>query len=172
MLVSGGLDSATCLAIAQRHGVTRFETAGSHPGDMIDRIHDGGGVLIHKSTQLRHAVKAAASGVDAVTIVGMEAGGHRGAFNADDAARSLVGLFSLLPAVVDAVDVPVVATGGIADARTIAAAFVLGASAVQIGTGLLRTPEAGIAPAWADAIGAALPEGTVPTRAFSGRLGL
>jgi nitronate monooxygenase len=74
---------------------------------------------------------------------------------------------------VDAVGdkVPVVATGGIADARGIAAAFVLGASAVQIGTGLLRTPEAKIAPAWADALGRANPEDTTATRAFSGRLG-
>ncbi|WP_342071650.1 NAD(P)H-dependent flavin oxidoreductase [Yoonia algicola] len=68
-------------------------------------------------------------------------------------------------------NVPVVATGGIADARGVAAALLLGASAVQIGTGLLRTPEAGIASPWADGIGAALPEDTVPTRAFSGRLG-
>ena len=67
--------------------------------------------------------------------------------------------------------VPVVATGGIADARGIAAALILGASAVQIGTGLLRTPEAKTAPAWADALGRANPEDTLPTRAFSGRLG-
>jgi len=79
----------------------------------------------------------------------------------------------LLPAVVDAVGdrVPVVATGGIADARGIAAALILGASAVQIGTGLLRTPEAKLATAWADAIGRAQPEDTAATRAFSGRLG-
>lgn len=101
----------------------------------------------------------------------MEAGGHRGAFDAADAASALVGLFSLLPAVVDAVDLPVVATGGIGDARGVAAAMTLGASAVQIGTGLLRSPEAAIAPAWADAIGVTTPEGTVATRAFSGRLG-
>jgi nitronate monooxygenase len=77
----------------------------------------------------------------------------------------------LLPAVVDAVKIPVVATGGIADGRGVAAALVLGASAVQIGTALLRAPEAGTAPAWADAIGRARPEGTIATRAFSGRLG-
>ena len=81
------------------------------------------------------------------------------------------GLFSLLPAVVDAVRVPVVATGGIADARGVAAALVLGASAAQIGTGYLRCPEAGIDPAWADAIGRTPPEGTMLTRAFSGRAG-
>ena len=102
---------------------------------------------------------------------GMEAGGHRGAFQAAEAERSLVGLFSLLPAIVDAVDVPVVATGGIGDARGAAAALLLGASAVQIGTGFLRASESGIPSAWADAIARASPEDTVATRAFSGRLG-
>jgi Nitronate monooxygenase len=66
---------------------------------------------------------------------------------------TMVGLFSLLPAVVDVVKIPVVATGGIADARGIAAALVLGASAVQIGTGFLRCPEAKLPKAWADAMG-------------------
>ena len=101
----------------------------------------------------------------------MEAGGHRGAFQAADAESAMVGLFSLLPAIVDAVPVPVVATGGIADARGIAASLILGASAVQIGTGFLRAPEAGIPAAWADALADALPENTTVTRAFSGRAG-
>ena len=83
----------------------------------------------------------------------------------------MVGLFSLVPAVVDAVQLPVVATGGISDSRGIAAAFALGASAVQIGTGFLRCPEAQIHPAWADAIGRTSPEGTVLSRVFSGRAG-
>ena len=87
------------------------------------------------------------------------------------AQAELVGLFALLPAVVDAVKVPVVATGGIADARGVAAALMLGASAAQIGTGFLRCPEAKLAPAWADAIGRTLPEQTMVTRAFSGRPG-
>ena len=80
-------------------------------------------------------------------------------------------MFALLPAVADAVRVPVIATGGIADARGVAAALILGASAVQVGTGFLRCPEAKLAPAWADAIGRALPEQTLVTRAFSGRPG-
>jgi nitronate monooxygenase len=84
---------------------------------------------------------------------------------------NMVGLFSLLPAVADVVKVPVVATGGIADARGIAAALALGASAVQIGTGFLRCPEAKLPKAWADAMGHTLPEQTLLTRAFSGRLG-
>ncbi|MCL4136703.1 UNVERIFIED_CONTAM: hypothetical protein GTU68_045765 [Idotea baltica] len=123
------------------------------------------------ATTVTEALAAEAAGADVIVAQGMEAGGHRGAFEAADASTALVGLMALLPAVVDAVQVPVVATGGIADARGVAAALVLGASAVQIGTGLLRTPEAQISPVWADAIGAAKPEDTIATRAFSGRLG-
>ena len=82
-----------------------------------------------------------------------------------------MGLFALLPQVVDAVRLPVVATGGIADARGIAAALLLGASAVQIGTAFLRCPEAHLPQAWSDALAAARPEGTTLTRAFSGRAG-
>ena len=122
-------------------------------------------------TTVAEAIAAEAAGADAVVAQGMEAGGHRGAFDAGDADTALVGLFSLLPAVVDAVKVPVVATGGIGDARGIAAALTLGASAVQIGTGLLRAPEAKTHQAWADAIGQAKPEDTIAPRAFSGRLG-
>jgi nitronate monooxygenase len=99
----------------------------------------------------------------------MEAGGHRGAFDVTQAEMRMIGLFSLLPAVVDAVNVPVVATGGIADGRGIAAALLLGASAVQIGTAFLRCPEAKIPSAWADAIGNAAPEDTIITRTLTGR---
>lgn len=83
----------------------------------------------------------------------------------------MVGLFALLPAVADAVKVPVIATGGIADPRGVAAALVLGASAVQVGTGFLRAPEAKLPLAWADAIRCTRPEQTLVTRAFSGRAG-
>jgi nitronate monooxygenase len=124
-------------------------------------------------TTVAEARQAVAAGADVIVAQGMEAGGHRGSFDAERPDTALIGLFALLPAVVDAIgnSVPVVATGGIADARGIAAALLLGASAVQIGTGLLRTPEAKLAAAWADAISKAQPEDTAPTRAFSGRLG-
>lgn len=144
---------------------------GVYPAPFVVRMKERGVKWFATVTTVAEARAAEAAGADVVIAQGAEAGGHRGTFDADQAERAMVGLFSLLPAVVDAVSVPVVATGGISDARGIAAALLLGASAVQIGTGLLRTPEAGLAPAWADAIGTALPEDTVPTRAFSGRLG-
>ncbi len=122
-------------------------------------------------TTVAEAKAAADAGADVIVAQGAEAGGHRGAIEAGEAEAKAIGLFALLPAIVDAVDVTVVATGGIADAHGIAAALALGAPAVQIGTGLLRTPEANLAPAWADAIGAAAPEDNMVTRAFSGRAG-
>ena len=121
-------------------------------------------------TTVSEALAAEKAGADAIIAQGMEAGGHRGAFAASQ-ANNMVGLFSLLPAVVDAVKIPVIATGGISDDRGMAASLILGASGVQIGTGFLRAPEAAIASAWSDAIGRAAPEDTVASRVFSGRLG-
>jgi nitronate monooxygenase len=117
------------------------------------------------------ALAAEAAGADVIVAQGAEAGGHRGSFDAASAEREMVGLFALLPAVVDAVRVPVVATGGIADGRGAAAALVLGASAAQVGTAFLRCPEAGIPAAWADALAHTAPEHTMVSRVFSGRAG-
>jgi nitronate monooxygenase len=122
-------------------------------------------------TTVAEARTAQAAGADVIVAQGAEAGGHRGCFEAAQAERQQIGLFALLPAVLDAVKVPVVATGGIADARGIAAALLMGASAVQIGTGLLRCPEEQLPKAWADALASTAPEDTMLTRAFSGRAG-
>ena len=144
---------------------------GLYPEAFVARMKSRGIKWLANVTTVAEAKAAEAAGADAIVAQGMEAGGHRGAFDATTAEAGMVGLFSLLPAIVDAVQVPVVATGGIADGRAVAAALVLGASAAQIGTALLRSPEAKIAPDWADALGRAAPEDTMVTRAFSGRPG-
>ena len=144
---------------------------GLYPASLIDRMKSKKVAWFATATTVAEAREAELAGADAIIAQGAEAGGHRGAFDPSRAERSLVGLFSLLPAVVDAVRVPVIAAGGIADPRGVAAAVLLGASAVQIGTGFLRCPEARLPTAWADAIGRTAPEDTMVTRAFSGRPG-
>lgn len=162
--------AAQCAAMLAAGPHVMSSIMGLFPPDMVAEMQARGIRWFATATTVAEARAAAAAGADAIVAQGAEAGGHRGAFD-PAAAETLIGLFALLPAIVDAVDVPVIAAGGIADARGVAAALTLGATAVQIGTALLRAPEAGIAPVWAEAIGQAAPEDTVPTRAFSGRLG-
>lgn len=160
-----------CAAMINANPRVISSIMGVYPPDIVAQMKAAGIHWFATATTVAESLTAEAAGADVIVAQGMEAGGHRGAFNADDAASKLIGLFSLLPAIVDAVNVPVVATGGIADARQVAAAITLGASAVQVGTGLLRSPEAGIHPTWSNAIADAQPEDTIATRAFSGRLG-
>ena len=163
--------AAQCEAMLNAGPTVISSIMGVYPPEFVVRMKARGIRWFATVTTVREAQEAEAAGADAIVAQGMEAGGHRGAFDPAHAEASLVGLFSLLPAVADAVKLPVIATGGIADARGVAAALILGASAVQIGTGFLRSPEAKLAPAWADAIGRSRPEDTLVTRAFSGRPG-
>ncbi|MDB5300052.1 MAG: 2-nitropropane dioxygenase [Phycisphaerales bacterium] len=144
---------------------------GLYPRGMVERLSKEGISWFANVSTVAEARAAEAAGAEVIVAQGAEAGGHRGCFDAAEAERRQVGLFSLLPAVVDAVKIPVVATGGICDSRGVAAALILGASAVQIGTGFLRCPEAAIHPAWADALAKTAPEDTIVSRAFSGRAG-
>jgi nitronate monooxygenase len=144
---------------------------GLYPPVFVTRLKQAGIAWFANVSTVAEARAAEDAGADVVVVQGMEAGGHRGSFEAAEAERRMVGLFALVPAAVDAVKIPVVATGGIGDARGVAAALLLGASAAQIGTALLRTPEAKLHRTWADALARAAPEDTIVSRVFSGRAG-
>ncbi|MGK3950091.1 NAD(P)H-dependent flavin oxidoreductase [Microbacterium sp. K2] len=138
-------------------------------GDLVEDAHRRGIRVVATATTVGEAVALAEAEVDAVVATGSEAGGKRVSF-LRPAEESLIGPFSLVPQVVDAVDLPVIAAGGIADRRGVAAAFALGASAVQVGTAFLSTTESAANQAHRDAIRSTAADGTVLTRAMSGRL--
>ena len=145
--------AAQCQALLAAHPTIVSSVMGLFPPAFVQQLKAAGITWWANISTVAEARAAEAAGADVVVAQGMEAGGHRGCFDATLAEAQQVGLFALLPAVADAVRLPVVATGGIADARGVAAAFALGASAVQVGTGFLRTPEAALPAAWADAPG-------------------
>jgi nitronate monooxygenase len=157
------------LAAALDSGATAFSfTFGILPADAIAAIKARGMSLLGTATTVDEAVALERAGVDAVVVQGSEAGGHRGTF-ATDVQAGMVGTIALVPQVVDAVRVPVIASGGIMDGRGIAAALVLGAAAVQMGTAFLTCDEAGTPEAYKQAILTGREDSTRLTRAFSGR---
>ena len=135
---------------------------------LVERVKRAGATVLSSATTVEEARWLVAHGCDVVIAQGLEAGGHRGMFLADDPAGQ-IGTMALVPQVVDAVDVPVVAAGGIADGRGIAAALALGATGVQLGTAFLRCPEATSTALHRKALGAAAEDETVLTNVITGR---
>jgi nitronate monooxygenase len=143
-------------------------TLGMFGPELVERLKANGSFVIGTATTVKEALLLEESGVDAVVAQGSEAGGHRGTF-ANTIAEGLVGTMALVPQMVDAVRIPVIASGGIMDGRGIVAALALGASAVQMGTAFLTCTESGVAEVYKAALMSASEEQTVVTRAFSGR---
>jgi nitronate monooxygenase len=160
-------DDAFCAVVEEY----RPEVVSFHFGlpltPLLDRVKRSGAKVISSATTVAEARWLEEHGVDAVIAMGSEAGGHRGSFLTDDMTTQ-VGTFALVPQVVDAVSIPVIAAGGIADRRGVAAAFALGARAVQVGTAYLFTPEAKIGAAHRDALNSAN-NATAITNLFTGR---
>jgi nitronate monooxygenase len=133
----------------------------------VDELRQTGARIVSTATTPPEARDLEARGVDVIIAQGWEAGGHQGFFLAE--RPSGIGTLALVPQLVDAVSVPVVAAGGIADGRGIAAALALGAAGVQIGTAFLTTTETGVPPVQVEALMAATGADTAMTRAFTGR---
>lgn len=150
-----------------RPRVTSFHF-GLPPLAMVRALQDAGSLILCSATTVAEARALDEAGVDAIIAQGWEAGGHRGTFETSFEDFG-VGTLALVPQIVDAVEVPVIAAGGIADGRGIAAAFALGASGVQMGTAFLSCPEAQISEADLAAVRQARDDDTRLTRAFSGR---
>lgn len=161
-------DEAGCEVIeAFRPEVVSFHF-GLPEKSLLDRVKATGAKILSSATTVEEAIWLEQHGCDAIIAMGSEAGGHRGMFLSDDLS-SQIGTFALVPQVVDAVKVPVIAAGGIADGRGVAAAFMLGASAVQVGTAYLFTPEAKVSASHHKALRTAQASETAVTNLFTGR---
>jgi len=135
---------------------------------LLERVRKTGAKIIASATTVAEARWLEERGCDAIIAQGAEAGGHRGIFLEEDISTQ-PGTMALVPQVVDAVSVPVIAAGGISDGRGMAAAFMLGASAVQVGTAYLQSPEALTRPLHREALARARDDRTVLTNVFTGR---
>jgi nitronate monooxygenase len=134
----------------------------------IQRLKQVDCLILSSATTVAEARWLAANGADAIIAQGFEAGGHRGSFS-DSPGAGMVGTMALVPQIADAVRIPVIAAGGIADGRGLAAAFALGASAAQLGTAFLACPEANVTPLHRARLRDASDDATELTRAFTGR---
>ena len=135
---------------------------------LIDRVRAAGCKILSSATTVDEARWLERNGADAIIAQGLEAGGHRGMFLSDDTSTQ-VGIFALLPQIAAAVRVPVIATGGIVDARGVAAALALGADAVQVGTAYLLCPEADTSAVHRAALAGSSARETAVTNVFTGR---
>jgi nitronate monooxygenase len=139
------------------------------PGQaLLERVKAAGCIVMSSATIVKEAIWLEENGADVIIAQGAEAGGHRGMFLTENIAEQ-PGTFALVPQVVDAVKVPVIAAGGIADGRGIAAAFALGAAGVQIGTAYLRCPESRVSAPARVALAQAPDDATVITNVMTGR---
>ena len=136
--------------------------------ELLAQVKSWGSKVLSSATTVEEARWLEAQGVDAIIAQGLEAGGHRGMFLSED-VTSQVGLFALLPQIVSAVRVPVIAAGGIADERAVAAALRLGAQGVQVGTAYLFCPEASTTRVHRAALASTAAQHTALTNLFSGR---
>jgi nitronate monooxygenase len=160
-------EAQLAVVVEERVPVTSF-TFGLLPPSAVAALHDAGSVLVGTATTVEEARAVAASGADLVCAQGSEAGAHRGTF-LGAAEQALIGTLALVPQVCDAVDLPVLAAGGIMDGRGVAAVLGLGAGAAALGTAFLRTPEAGTSAPYRRALAAATETSTAVTTAITGR---
>ena len=161
-------DSDMCAAIeALQPPVISFHF-GLPTADLLDRVKATGAIVLASATTVDEAKWLEKQSIDAIICQGLEAGGHRGMFLSRDVTTQS-GLFALLPQIVDAVAIPVIAAGGIADGRGLAAALILGAEMAQIGTAYLYCPEAKLNSRHAAALTHARDDNTALTNLFSGR---
>jgi nitronate monooxygenase len=165
---SEDFDAQVAVLVEERVPVTSF-TFGLLPPAAAAALHDAGSLLMGTATTVEEAVSLVSSGADLVCAQGSEAGAHRGTFLAD-AEQSLIGTLALVPQVCDAVDVPVVAAGGIMDGRGVAAVLSLGAGAAALGTAFLQCPEAGTSASHRRALAAATETSTALTTQITGRM--